>query len=62
MRTKYYNDGIVGNQKLTASFTKTGELLRLFFDSVDYKQFIDTYHMGIRVNDNPNKTANKAYI
>ena len=52
MRTKYYNDGIVGNQKLTASFTKTGELLRLFFDSVDYKQFIDTYHMGIRVNDN----------
>ena len=51
MRTKYYNDGIVGNQKVTAAFTKNGELLRLFFDSVDYKQFIDTYHIAIKVND-----------
>ena len=51
MRTKYYNDGIIGNQKVTASFTEKGELLRLFFDSVDYKQLIDTYHIAIKVND-----------
>ena len=51
MRTKYYNDGIIGNQKVTVSFTEKGELLRLFFDSVDYKQLIDTYHIAIKVND-----------
>ena len=51
MRTKYFNEGIIGNQKVTASFTSKGEMLRLFFDSVDYKQLIDTYHIAIKVND-----------
>ena len=51
MRTKYINDGIIGNQKVTASFTAKGELLRLFYDSVDYKQLIDTYQIAIKVND-----------
>ena len=51
MRVKYFNDGIVGNSKMTASFTKTGELIRLFYGSSDYKQFIDTFHVGIKIND-----------
>ncbi len=51
MRVKYFNDGIVGNSKMTASFTKTGELIRLFYGSPDYKQFIDTFHVGVKIND-----------
>ena len=35
MRTKYFNDGIIGNGTVTASFTKTGELIRLFYGQAD---------------------------
>ncbi len=70
MRTKYFNDGIIGNQKLTASFTKTGELMRLFYGSADYKQFLDTFHTGLKINDSAliylhndiNNTYNQEYI
>lgn len=70
MRTKYFNDGVVGNQKITASFTKTGELIRLFYGSADYKQFLDTFHTGIKVNDSAliylhndiNNVYNQEYI
>lgn len=51
MRTKYFNDGLVGNKKIKASFTKTGELIRLFYGSADYKQFLDFFHTGVRIND-----------
>ena len=51
MRTKYFNDGIIGNDTITASFTKTGELIRLLYGAADYKQFLDTFHTGIKVND-----------
>ena len=48
---KYINDAIVGNTKVTASFSKKGELLRLFYPSCDYKQFIEKLHMGVKIND-----------
>jgi len=51
MRTKYFNDGIIGNQTITASFTKTGELIRMFYGATDYKQLLDTFHAGIKIND-----------
>ncbi len=51
MKQKYFNDGIVGNGKLTASFSKTGELLRLFYGSVDYKQFVEQFDVGVKIND-----------
>ena len=51
MRTKYFNDGIIGNGTVTASFTKTGELIRLFYGQADYKQFLDTFHTGLKIND-----------
>lgn len=51
MRNKYLNDAIVGNKTLKASFTSKGELLRLIYGSADFKQFIDTFHVGIKVND-----------
>ena len=51
MREKYFNDAVVGNKKITASFTKTGELIRLFYGYADFKQFLGTFHTGIKVND-----------
>lgn len=48
---KYYNDAIIGNKEMTASFTKKGELIRLFYPNIDYRQFIDFFHTGVKVND-----------
>ncbi|MCR5186750.1 MAG: hypothetical protein K6D97_06520 [Clostridia bacterium] len=51
MRTKYFNDGLVGNNNIKASFTKNGELIRLLYGAADYKQFVDLFHVGMRVNE-----------
>lgn len=48
---KYFNDAIIGNKKITASYSKTGELLRFFYPTKDYKQFVDFFHTGLKVND-----------
>lgn len=70
MRTKYFNDGIIGNEKLKASFTEKGELIRLLYGAADYRQFIDTFHAGIKINDSAliylhddiNNTYSQEYI
>ena len=51
MDNKYFNDGIIGNRTVTASFSKTGELLRLYSGTVDYKQFIEKFNIGVKIND-----------
>ena len=48
---KYYNEAIIGNEKITASFTKKGELLRVLYPNTDYKQFIDSFYIGLKIND-----------
>lgn len=51
MSSKYYNDAIIGNQNLKATFSKTGEMLRLHYPELDYKQFIKEFTIGVKVND-----------
>ena len=51
MKTKYFNDAIIGNKNLKATFSKKGELLRLYYPNIDYRQFIDEFMVGIKVND-----------
>ena len=48
---KYYNDAIIGNTNIVASFTKYGELLRMYYPNRDYKQVINFFHMGLKIND-----------
>lgn len=48
---KYYNDAIIGNQNIIVSYTKKGEILRIFYPNRDYKQIIDFFHVGLKVND-----------
>lgn len=51
MKKKYYNEAVIGNKNMVASFSKKGEMLRLYYPSIDYRQFIDTIYMGVKVND-----------
>ena len=51
MKNKYYNDAIIGNKNIVASFSKKGEILRLFYPIRDYRQYIDTLYAGVKIND-----------
>ena len=51
MKKKYYNDAFIGNKNVTASFSKYGELLRLYYPLPDYRQYSSFFHVGIKVND-----------
>ncbi len=48
---KYFNDAVIGNGTISASYSKNGELLRLYYPTIDYKQFINFFNVGIKVND-----------
>ena len=48
---KYFNDAVIGNGTISASYTKNGELLRLYYPTIDYRQFVDFFNVGIKVND-----------
>ena len=51
MTNKYYNDAIIGNKKIIASYTEKGELQRLCYPEVDGRQFIDYFQTGVKIND-----------
>lgn len=51
MDNKYINDALIGNGKMLASFSSKGELLRITYPSIDYKQCIDFFHVGLKIND-----------
>ena len=51
MKKKYYNEAVIGNEKIVASFSYQGEMLRLFYPTRDYRQFIDTMYTGVKIND-----------
>ena len=43
---KIFNEAIIGNQKMMATYTSKGELLRIFYPNVDFKQFIDAVELA----------------
>ena len=51
MKNKYFNDAIIGNKNVRATLSKKGELLRLYYPSIDFRQFIDEFVAGVKVND-----------
>lgn len=51
MKNKYYNDAIIGNKKIIASYTEKGELQRLCYPEVDGRQFIDYFQTEVKIND-----------
>ncbi len=51
MKKKYYNEAIIGNDKIVASFSSKGEMLRLFYPTRDCRQFVDCMLAGVKIND-----------
>ena len=51
MKNKYFNDAIIGGKDITASYTKKGELLRVMYNTPDFRQFLDFFHTGVKIND-----------
>ena len=51
MKNKYNNDAIIGGGNITASLTKKGELLRVMYPQPDFRNWIDEFLTGIKVND-----------
>lgn len=51
MKTKYYNDAIIGGKNITASYTKNGELLRIMYPFPDFRSWVDEFKTGVKVND-----------
>lgn len=47
----YLNNVIIGNKKLKASLTDKGEIVRICYPNVDFRQFINFMHMGVKIND-----------
>lgn len=51
---KYFNDAVTGNGRITATFSKTGEILRFFYPYPDFRQFVEWMKMSVKVNDSLN--------
>lgn len=51
MSQKFFNDAIIGNKNVKATISRKGELLRLYYPSIDFKQFVDMYQIGVKIND-----------
>lgn len=51
MKEKFYNNAIIGNKNIRASYSKTGELLRMYYSMFGYKKSIDFLHVGMKINN-----------
>ena len=67
---KFFNRAIVGNKKIVASYTEHGDLQRFCYPAIDGRQFVDFFHVGLKINDSNilylhddiNNTYNQKYI
>ena len=48
---KYLNEALIGNKNILATYTQKGELQRIYYPTKDNNQFINFYHVGVKVND-----------
>ena len=49
--SKYLNEAIIGNKNILATFSSKGEMLRIFYPSRDNRQYLNYFHMGLKIND-----------
>ena len=48
---KYFNEALIGNNKMLVTFTRNGEIQRMYYPAKDNRQYISFYHTGVKVND-----------
>ena len=52
MEKKYYNEAIIGNKELIATFTGKGERMeRVYFPNRDNRQYLNFFHTGVKINN-----------
>ena len=51
MNNKNFNSAVIGNKNIKATFSNQGELLRMYSPDVDFKQFVNFFHIGMKIND-----------
>ena len=51
MNNKNFNNAVIGNKNIKATFSNQGELLRMYSPDVDFKQFVNFFHIGMKIND-----------
>ena len=49
--SKFLNEAIIGNKNVLATFSSKGKMLRIFYPSRDNRQYLNYYHMGLKIND-----------
>ena len=53
---------LFGNENITATFSRSGELLRLFYPMADFKQFINWMKISVKINNSFNNTYMQRYV
>ena len=48
---KYLNEAIIGNKKMLATLTSKGELERVYYPNRDIRQYLNFYHVGVKINE-----------
>lgn len=48
--SKYFNNALIGNSNILGCLTDKGELIRLYYPTIDYFQNIDSYKIGLVEN------------
>ena len=48
---KYFNEALIGNKEILVTYTKHGEIQRMYYPAKDNRQYISFYHTGVKVND-----------
>ena len=51
MENKYFNEAIIGNRNMLATFTGKGEIERIYFPNKDNRQYINFFHTGVKINN-----------
>ena len=57
MTKTYFNDAVIGNSKMLACLTGSGELVRLFWPHIDYPQHVERMAAGIFYISQKNSTS-----
>ena len=51
MMEKYLNEAIIGNQRMLATFSYKGEMLRLSYPNKDNRQYLKYYKTGVKIKN-----------
>lgn len=63
---KYLNEAIIGNKNMLATFSGTGEMLRLSYPNRDNRQYLKFFRTGVKINDSDliylHEDINNSYV